>query len=706
MRKKSFAFSLYLFLLLTVGSFSKSPIDVESAQSENNKEEITIAQDSPTELMPTETQKPMDEQNKNEQVFDNEAKTEELKTPKSNDEMLVYPQRFVPTPDPIRALGWWFTSGFTVQPKKDYYIEKGKSVTIKTKSDRNTGISLVFPFTPQVYDWYHIDAKNIKPNVDPRWYSPTSTFGQTRKIKVNGKEVGTVFYQLHSWWTYGVNLHIQPNVFSKVAAVHTLPNPVNASSIKLVAEDDYLYNVKGSDNATTLDIIPDPENSTGETSYRLKNPGNANIATVTTDGDLIANIEGLSGTVTVIGEMKNPDGTILTDTKEIRIGGGLDDQSVYSGEDVEFKLLGKFDQSPTSTKWYRKDGVLDPKEISTENNGKLIIPKAKISDDNSQYYAELTFNYEDPNSNSRKTKIITTNTATLQVTDSEPTILVKNDIFNETYDDNQNDNQAIRSVAKNDIIHRKINIKDESKYFETTEIPGTLRIPYSNNEKLQTILIDGVAIPNSKYSLSQLTDNKEIVFSNFKINRLQTYEIELITKVQNHQNSIFRSSAYFENTTFTGLTYKKHAMDNSIYFIKNCIEISTKPINYGVRQKLKGLLIERKDVMDDFEAIHILDSRRMKNHVQLYLTVKEPFKNIDPNNHEKIPIEFQYYIDEHNINEITDKPCLVEETDEGESLKSLTWSKTEGLKLYIADNQFEDGKFKSSLCWSLLNTPK
>ncbi|MQS90204.1 hypothetical protein [Companilactobacillus mishanensis] len=61
MRKKSFAFSLYLFLLLTVGSFSKSPINVESAQSENNKEEITIAQDSPTEPIPTETQKPIDQ---------------------------------------------------------------------------------------------------------------------------------------------------------------------------------------------------------------------------------------------------------------------------------------------------------------------------------------------------------------------------------------------------------------------------------------------------------------------------------------------------------------------------------------------------------------------------------------------------------------------------------------------------------------------
>ena len=315
-----------------------------------------------------------------------------------------------PTGDVRKFLGIWMTSGYNLQPQPNNYTVVDSSTTLRTDQGRSWLSALTSGLAPAHYQWYETtDGK--------KWTEVSKKNGGTKKnLTVTPKEIGTKYYQQEVKWYY-IFSPLSPTVYSKVAAVHALDKHVSATDIDVSVDDDYIYNYS-SDITTTstyAHATVTPANFTGDIKWSIDN---TDLATIDEESGLItANTRTKSGIVTVTATAINNDGTTVSNSTTVTVGGGLEDQTVKARETAKFELMGnigEFDEQEDmnySIRWFKEDPIThEQSEIEVGNNATShTTPKTTLNDDGTLFFAYITVKANN------KTYEYTTNEATLHV---------------------------------------------------------------------------------------------------------------------------------------------------------------------------------------------------------------------------------------------------------------------------------------------------
>ena len=218
----------------------------------------------------------------------------------------TYTPKYAPSPGPKRILGVLTNTAYVTQPQPDYYITAGDTLKIRTDID------WPFWYTPPLFThytwWQSTDGKS--------WSKASNSINGHKylnlKTDISSPEI--TYYQLNTLfpiWSYA----------SQVATVHVLPQPINATDIKIETDSNYLFNINNNivNNKTIARAQKFPINSTEPVNWSTDRP---DLATIDKDGVITANTVCNSGIVNVIGTIQNVDGTTVQGHKEINIGGG------------------------------------------------------------------------------------------------------------------------------------------------------------------------------------------------------------------------------------------------------------------------------------------------------------------------------------------------------------------------------------------------
>lgn len=593
----------------------------------------------------------------------------------------VTPYR-TPTSDPVILLFIWLTSGYNLQPENQYtYINNPK--TLYTDSGRSVLDALLSLIATPHYIWYQSTDGQT-------WTQMTQT---TKELTVTPTKVGTVYYQQMTRWYGLLPGLLDTTVYSKVAFITTFPSPIKATDLTVKADSKYLYNNQSSAMTTYVTGIPTPVDATGELKWKIDD---TSLATVDTNTGLVtANTSGKSGTVRVTGTMTNSDGTSVSDYVDIRIGGGLDDQTVDEGKPATFEVQGKFDQPPTNVVWHKVDKSNKDTVVTNNNSNKLIytIPNTSYStDDGTKYYAVLTVTSGD------STTTVTTNKANLTVKKNVvPNVTVDNTIFNNSHNDHNDSNTIINGVSKNDQVSYKINLNDSNVNSAMTKADLKLELPVSSN--ISEVKVNGQSY--SDYNSVSASDKQTLTIKNLNFTGIKTFTLEVNLTIDDNSKSSFASKAIVTGYDASGNTISNYSAGNDLTmnFADNNISIKAQNWNYGsINSYQNKVLLNREKIVGNH--LEVSDNRREKKALKLYLIQSEPFKSGE----NVLPSEMRYYQKNGNYNVLGDAGTLVSETIDGQSLDPIMWNDDEGPRLFIADGHYVAGNYSTNLEWSLVES--
>lgn len=327
----------------------------------------------------------------------------ELGTPLSN-------SLYTPTPDPSIFLNIWNTSGYSLQPAKSSYTVAGNTITLNTETGRSVWDVMGGMLDAPHYRWYKSDD-------GVNWNAvPASENGNRKNFAIPTSQIGRTWYQMDTqYYNYLTGWALKTHLYSNVAEVNAVENPINASAVSVTSDSDYIYNNNNSQNNTTfVKAETNPLNSTGTVTWDVDNK---NLATVDNNGKVTANSKEMSGVVTVTGTFHNMDSSYVIGSTHIRVGGGLADQTVSVGDSAVFTLQGNTDtldglinQSKVKVDWYKKvPGSKKTEYVGQNNQYSYSTDSAKVSDNGTQYQAKVTLK------DGRNSTVIKTNWATLNV---------------------------------------------------------------------------------------------------------------------------------------------------------------------------------------------------------------------------------------------------------------------------------------------------
>lgn len=591
-----------------------------------------------------------------------------------------------PTADPIVLLFIWLTSGYNLQPENQYsYVNNPK--TLYTDSGRSVVDALLGLLSSPHYTWYQsTDGQN--------WTQMSQT---SKELTVTPSKVGTVYYQQMTRWYGLIPGLLDTIVYSKVAFITTFPNPIAATDLSVKANDKYLYNNQSNAVTTYVTGTPTPVDATGNIVWKVDNTSLATVDSRT--GLVTANKNGESGTVRVTGTMANTDGTSASGFVDIKIGGGLDDQTVDEGQKANFTIQGTFDEEPTNVVWHKVDTSGKDTVVNNNNSEPLIYttPDTVYADNGTKYYAVLTVTSGD------STTTVTTNKANLTVRKNiVPDVSINNTIFNNSYEDHNSENTTINNVAENDKVMHRINIKDGNLNSALTRSEVEIKLP-------KTSQVDGIKVNGQDFSdYTNVTDpdnsqGSVLTIHNLNFATTKDFTIEINSTVGKNEALSFDSVVSVDGYDINGELLGKYLPGQGLKlnFADNSISLQAKDWNYKtINSHTTSFLLDRKKI--EGSHLEVVDKRRNKQALTLYLSQKEPFKS-----DEKIlNSEMRYYQANGNYEILNENGTLVSETIADETLDSVTWLDHEGPKLYIGNDVHEAGVYTAKLEWSLVESVK
>jgi len=346
----------------------------------------------------------------------------------------------------------WRTSGFNTQPENDYYIKRGESVTINSHFVRSLGLfSLI---GSSAYDWYE--------NVDGSGWNRLGNDSASMKVRTSkNSKVHDIYYQ-------AINKFRRDVYYSKMAHVHVLSSEIKAESVTIEPNKNYLYSTRDNnlfDNWTYINDVTKPKDSTGKLQWTLGEfkgketvPVTENeLATVNSTG-LVTAKNDVIGILNVTGYIVNEDGTSVSDTKQIRIGGGLEDQRSHVKQKATFNIeTGRSIARDNETakidiEWHRikadKDTIVagnkdNPLSMTTE-----ILDE---SDDNNQYYAVIK---------AGKFTVKTNNAHLYVLPPIDPTVHLETKMENISFPKGNSDNKTLHHVTNDDVVKYTMTLKN------------------------------------------------------------------------------------------------------------------------------------------------------------------------------------------------------------------------------------------------------
>ncbi|WP_125568124.1 hypothetical protein [Companilactobacillus insicii] len=635
---------------------------------------------------------------------------------RADDEEIVVKPMEKPNKDVVKFLGIWLTNGYSLQPENDYYTQVGQTVIIRTSAGRSVWSVLTGLLDSPHYRWYKTT------DAGETWSAvPESEGGYRMNFPVTPKEIGTTWYQLDTqYWNYLTGWLAKTHIYSQVTAVHA-KEPVNASDLKITTDDDYLYNLGDNvlaNNNTYVHAHPTPADANGEVTYSVDKPEIADFATDSENGgkttQLIAK-KGAVGTVVITGVMKNPNGSEMRAQTSVRVGGGLDDQTVNIGDTATYTMYGDTvgdDDSENKGKitieWFKYDQKGKKTTVAQSNNTNYkdyisyTTPPTTMDDDGTQYEAKITFKYGTLNLQS---KTMTTNKANLTVI-NKPDITVNNSVINTTHDVQDNDEHNLNDVSNDDLITYKAELIENSDRGVLKD--GYYVIPMHKNTNILNVKLDDVILDSSKYSVIEDTDNgtADLVISGIDFDgvNIRNHSIEVDTKVAGITDA--------ETLTYTPYVYG-NSNSNEVYMSKGITEkinytidgfsVSINDLNYGSVNAFNTKSLQyREDEhnLPNGNVVEIDDRRREKTGKKAYVTQATPLMN---ENGDQLSSSIRYY-ENGNYTNILNNKTFIKETKYGESFDSIGWQKKDGLLLFLDDIVMKPGIYSSTLTWVFEDT--
>ena len=611
-----------------------------------------------------------------------------------------------PTGDVRKFLGIWMSSGYSLQPKPNNYVLVNKPITLYTDQGRSLITRLATLFLSSKYQWFE--------TTDGKKWSKISrkNGGEKKNLTVTPNTVGTKYYQQRTAWyvqLFGSDPAIwDPKIFSHVAAVHTLATPVDAESLEVTTDDDYLYNVANEVvvNQTYARAEPTPANFTGTITWSVDN---TNLATIDKDTGLItANTDGRSGPVKVIATVNNPSGNDFSEHTFITVGGGLEDQTVKAGKTATFDLQGNIGElddddgegntSDYTVQWYKKNPITNV-ETKLDVNPQSVsytTPETTLDDDGTLFRAVIKVNY------GNKPYIYKTNEAMLYVTpEGGPNLEMTNKLTNETYNDGSNTDTMLFDVVNNDVIDHSDTVTNKST--SGTLSNATYVLPLHNNTRVISIKVDGQEIDADKYKVNanKQTNNINLLIPdlNFKINESHKIEVSTIVADITAKES-FQSIPYIYGKDDDGDKYQKVGRDEIINYSMNNIKTETKPINYGTINTISAnpKIARQSELNLPNNVIDIDDTRRNKTPVTVTLSQNGEFT--EEKTGSILSGHLRYYKDDDSKNLLTE-PTVIKQTKQDEALQSIGWDKDNGVLLYMESKWNSAGTYKTVLDWTI-----
>lgn len=633
----------------------------------------------------------------------------------ADEEVVVKPME-KPNRDVVKILGIWLTNGYSLQPESDYYTQVGQTVIIRTSAGRSVWSVLTGLLDSPHYRWYKTT------DAGETWSEVSESDGGNRmNFPVTPKETGTTWYQLDTqYWNYATGWLLKTHIYSQVTAVHA-KDPVNAESLKITADDDYLYNLGDNilaNNSTYVHAHPTPTDANGPVTYTVDKPEIADFADDGENGgkttQLIAK-NGASGKVTITGTLTNPNGTKVYGSTTVRVGGGLDDQTVDIGDTATYTMYGDTvgdDESENKGKitieWFKYDNKGKKTSVakSSSSNYKDYIsyttPATTMDDDGTKYEAKITFKYGTLNMYS---KTMTTNQANLTVI-NKPDITVNNSITNNTFTGDGDDEHHLNDVSNDDVITYNADLIENSD--RGVLKGGNYVIPLHEDTKILNVKLDDVELDPSKYSVvnNSETGTDDLVISGIDFDGVDVkkHSIEVETKVAGITGSESLSyTPYLYGNSNTDEVYMSKGIEEQINYTLDGFNISASNLNYGKINPLDTNSLQYREDQHNLpngNVIEISDRRRDKRGKKAYVTQETPFQS---ESGDQLASSVRYYENGNYVSILNNKTFL-KETQNGESFDSIGWNKKEGLLLYLDDAFLKTGVYSSTLTWVFEDT--
>lgn len=601
-----------------------------------------------------------------------------------------------PTGDVRKFLGIWLTSGYALQPADTNYVVVDQSKTLYTDQARSFAITLLAPLHGKNYQWFK--------STDGKTWSKVSKAdgGEKQNLAVKPTAVGTTYYQQETYWK-GL-LITSTEIYSKVATVHAIPEPTDATKVDVTTDDDYLYNSSAQDNivsnTTYARAKVTPENATGDVTWSVDN---TNLATIDPNTGLItANTARRKGTVTVTATVNNPIGPDISGSTEILIGEGLEDQTVKAGKTATFSLRGNVgdldedDENNYTVRWFKEDPIthhkvqldLDPKALS------YTTPKTTLNDDGTSFQAIITVKI------AGKSYSYTTGLAYLYVIpDGGPNLEINNTLTDDDFDDGTNTDTILFGVNNGDTITYHNTLTNIST--SGTLKDSTYTLPLKKGTGVSSVKIDGAETTDYKLTDNDVTDSLDLSIPNliFKIN--QVHNIEVTTKVSGiTRRESFASVPYIQGKDDDNDSYQKVGQSETLNYTTGSIEINkVRDIDYGTINTLgSGQTIKRQDELNlPNNIMEVEDMRRYKLPLKVRVSQTDELKN---DNGDVLAGRLRFY-DNGKYQDLFENDTVVAESGADEELYSIGWDENNGILLFLESKWNASGTYKTTLNWTI-----
>ncbi len=618
-----------------------------------------------------------------------------------------------PSPDPIYGydLFSWKRGGFSKQPNKNYGLIEGGSTQIKTRSVWTN--RLLDPLLVS-HQWY------FKKENSP-WH-PVSK-GNTSSLTIKNLDTGTYYYQLVD--NYNNFLH-HDTFYSNIATVIVKQKQDYTNALKVDTDLIYLHsNPKDEVFDKTIDAIatPDPTWSNGKIHWTLsdKDVGKNDIlendlAKIDQNG-LVTAKEKAQGELKITGYIKNPDNTIVQDTKKIKVGGGLDNQESRVGERAIFKIqTGENERRDNNSDgfkvtWYRiKKDKDNPKEISNNNSDPFILTTNILEkdDNDSCYYAVISIKGK---SIIKKERSVTTNKAHLTVASPINSHLnLETTIENLNHPDPGDKNNTLENVFTGDNIEYTTHLTNNG-----TETLKDAELKYYLNLdcKLNSITVNGEKLELGQYKLIQDLPRREQILT-LPINELphtknnQPYIVKFdITILDSTKDDSFSSSP-----SLTGINDKNQSFsanntkELTLNFLNNDFKIDFKNINFDSIQTFEGKKTKYRsdETNSPNNVVTIIDRRRKPTKRELFVTQTSDFINTDDLRTILPATILNFYEPNVNPEPLKNNLVSISESENGKPMESIKWDKHQGILLDTIGKFIQPGKYQATLTWTLVDS--